>query len=288
VILLAFAIVVTAAVLGADPSWVIVSVFPLAAIAFFVIPPIGRRLVANSREPEPADQQTVDAWAEEHGWTFTATGPPPTPEVVEAVFRAAPGRPLLAQRSTNIVRGHFGAWDFASYRIEGSEAGSNLTPVPASARVENVVSVPLPGLVPELRLLDRRASFYGDFGLALPNVPTGDRRIDSRWRVQTRFATFVPDLFDATVREFLASVPDVPCTIVFRMGELLSTRDAYGTPSTITTRLELLTGLADRIPTRVYGRATPEEAGRGAYRLVATTNTINGWSAQREVRERNL
>jgi hypothetical protein len=223
-----------------------------------------------------------EAWADDHGWIYSAEEPPPAPEICEATFHQS-NHPHEVVRSTEVVRGTFNGWTFASSHLDGRTIGYGRNNEQGEPRSENIVVVTLPGLLPELRLRDRSAGRYDDYGLALPKVPMEKSAFSARWDVQTRFPDFARQLLTPDLMSHLTAAPQFPCTIVVRSGYLIACRDPRGDPDSIQDRLELLTRVAERIPAECWGNTNPVDAGAGVYTPRLARVGLNLWSTERTI-----
>lgn len=225
-------------------------------------------------------RQLNDAWARDHGWSYSAEEPPPIPEICEATFQQS-NHPHKVVRSTEVVRGTFNGWSFVSSHLDGRTLGYSSNNEEGDARSENIVVVTLPGLLPELRLRDRSAGRYEDYGFTLPRVQMEKSDFSARWDVQTRYPDFARQLLTPDLETYLSAAPPFPCTIVLRSGYLIACRDPRGDPDSIQARLELLTGVASRIPAECWGRTGPVEAGAGVYTPRVARVGLTLWSKER-------
>lgn len=212
------------------------------------------------------------------GWSFSPTGELPPAEVSEAVFHAD-RMAIQVTAAIDVTRGTASGFPFTAAHLDGvlmDGPGTGTT-----RRSENIVMLALPGLLPELRLRDRRAGTADDYGLDLPRVPSGNPVLDERWDVQTPHPDFLADLLTPKVQAYLAAIPSLPCTIVFRDGHLISCRDPEGSFASISERVRILAGLAELIPATCWNRATPEVAGRGTYPLLIARSNLTSWGQTR-------
>jgi hypothetical protein len=271
------------------PIFVALKSLPIVALAIAIVGVViffvggGRLLGVTTKRIAPAYRrirESAQQPAERSGWTWAAVGPAPTPEVVEAVFRMGQ-MPHVADRTTEVITGTSAGYAFRASHIEGHEEGYGSKTSGGPTRTENIVQLTLSGLLPELRLRDRLASNVGDYGMSMPSVSSGDARVDARWDIQTTHPDFARDFLDPAMLSFLASVPAVPCTIVCRMGELISCRDIVADFASISARLEILVGIASRIPAACWNRSTPEMAGRGHYPIKIARPNIVIWESAR-------
>lgn len=213
------------------------------------------------------------------GWTYSPSGDLPPAEVSEAVFHAD-RMAIQVTAAIDVTRGTASGFPFLAAHLDGvlrDGPGTGTT-----QRSENIVMLTLPGLLPELRLRDRRAGISDDYGLDLPRVSSGNAAIDARWDVQTPHPDFLADLLTPAVQAYLVAIPPVPCTIAFRDGYLISCRDPEGSFASISERVHILAGLAGLIPAECWNRATPEVAGHGTYPLLIARSNLTSWGQTRE------
>ena len=209
-----------------------------------------------------AIRQTAKAPALAAGFEFHEVFPAPSPGMTEAVFYRWRHQ-LVADRMTEVVTGVSGGHRFTAGHLEGFEIPRTQRPT-LSPFSENIVMIALPSLLPELKLRDRSASSPRDYGVTLPSAPTGDPAVDARWDVQSHHPELARLFFTPEMREYLALLPLVPCTMVIRNGYLISCRDPLGDFDSISARLRILGGVIDRLPSALLGRATTKlEAGSG-------------------------
>ena len=217
---------------------------------------------------------TAKAPALAAGYEFHDTFPAPSPGMSEAVFYRWRNQ-LVADRLTEVITGVAGTHRFTAGHLEGFEIPRTQRPT-RSPYSENIVMIALPGLLPELKLRDRSASSPRDYGITLPSAPTGDPAVDARWDVQSHHPELARMFFTPEVREYLARVPLVPCTMVIRNGYLVSCRDPLGSFESISERLAIMTGLIDLIPAELWERPTTAlEAGSG--RVAEGSIKVTGW-----------
>ena len=199
------------------------------------------------------------------GWTYRAEMPLPSPQTREAVFYHVE-RMLISHTFTEVTIGRFREFPFSSGHIIGHELSAEPVKSESPTKSENVIVLKLPGLLPEFKLFDRTTSRSRDYGVRLPVVPSGDTAVDARWEIQTHYPDFVADLLSPQVREYLANVPRVPCTINSRNGYLIASRDPQATFDSVIQRLEILSGFIEAMPPVVWQReTTPYVAGVGMH-----------------------
>jgi hypothetical protein len=229
-------------------------------------------------------RQAARPEAEAAGWNYTAEGPAPSRELAEAVFMQS-AQALRADHTIDVFTGEYNGYPFAAAHIDGYTTGFGGQDAKGRGpeRAENVVVLTLPGLLPELKLKDRTAPPRGDYGLDLPVVASGNAAVDARWEVQSSHPDAARSVLTSDVLDYLASVPDVPCTIVFRNGQLIACRDPEATFASISQRLEILTGIARRVPEQAWDSVTPEVAGRGAYPILIARVGVTAFQPTRTV-----
>lgn len=275
----AFLFVVLAPIVDNTPLFVIgllASMLGCAVLATAILKPLNKAI--DSRFGRLRDSN--ETWAASQGWNYSAEEAPPAPEICEATFQQS-NHPHKVIRSTNVVSGSFNGWAFTASHLDGRTIGYSRNDEEGEPRSENIVVVTLPGLLPELRFMDRTAGSYEDYGLTLPSIPLERSAFSTRWDVQTGYPEFAKQLLTPDVVNYLAAAPNFPCTIVMRNGFLIACRDPQGNPESIRQRLELLTGLADRVPAHCWGRANAVVAGAGVYTPVVARVGLTLWSKER-------
>jgi len=228
-----------------------------AVIVALVVTALAVQYTISYRLPPrfAARRATIAGPAKEAGWTYLGSSPLPSPQTLEAVFHYSRYK-LIPDSFTEVSTGEFRGHRFTAGHLDGHELPQATQRTPGRPYSENIVMMSLPGLLPELKLRDRTTSIIRDYGWDLAVVPTGDPAFDHRWEVQTNFADFASDLLTLELREFLVSVPPVPCTLVFRNGYLIASRDPEATFDSVNRRLEILAGVIERLPAKVWERET--------------------------------
>jgi hypothetical protein len=280
VVLLAVAVTLTALAFVTIPvTWVdIVLLFVFLFGAVIAGGLIMERLTGRIAARYARVRQQAAAEAPKAGWTYSPTGSLPPAEVSEAVFHSD-RMAIQVTTATEVTTGTASGFAFTASHLEGvlmDGPGKGTT-----QRSENIVVMTLAGPLPELRLRDRLAGTADDYGLNLPSVPSTHPLIDSRWEIQTSYPDFLSDLLVPEVQAYLAAIPPVPCTIVFRDGYLISCRDPEGSFASISERVHILAGLAGLIPAACWNRATPEVAGHGTYPVLVARANLTSWGQTR-------
>lgn len=206
------------------------------------------------------------------GWTFLDDAALPTPQTREAVFHRYK-RSLVPTGFSEVSIGRYEGKPFSAGHLAGLVLPEDGERGPGLDYSENIVIMSLPGLLPELKLRDRSVAEARDYGISLPIVAMPDAgRWESphlqRWAVQSNYPDFATDLLaDEGIRRYLEAVPRLPCTITFRNGYLIASRDPEGTYESILVRLQILSGLIDRLPARVWERETSPGVAGSTLRL---------------------
>ena len=232
---------------------IVAMVATLLAVSYYAFQKVPLKFAAR--------RAAIAAPARQAGWTYTDELALPSAQTLEAVFHYARDR-LVPETFTEVTTGQFEGHTFAAGHITGRERDEGGETVRGAAKSENIVLVSLPAPLPELKLRDRSTSIIRDYGWSMAVISTGDPAFDRRWEVQTNYAEFARELFSPELRSFLAEAPLVPCTIVIRNGYIIASRDPEATFSSVTTRLQILTGVIERVQPALWTRGTtPQEAG---------------------------
>jgi heme exporter protein D len=257
----------------------VVLAFAAIALAFTLMTLVARWLGPREDRLSAALRARGREQLAARGWTYSAEAAPLSRELEEAVMQAGSRRRAWT-RASDVITGTWRGRAFTAEHVDafqGTPGGS--TPIGSSAD-DNIVVMPTPGLVPELRIRDTGIRAEQDYGLGLPPVAAAFPGLGPRWQVQTPYPQFAADLLTPELCAYLDTVP-VPCTIAFRYGAIVSTGDLIGSVETIQARLEVLSGVLDRVPAAVWGRADDVTAGKGAYAVLGTSQRLTNWAPQR-------
>ncbi|QAY59225.1 hypothetical protein ET475_03935 [Microbacterium protaetiae] len=215
-------------------------------------------------------RRAASAEVASRGWQWHDAAPAPAQEICEAVLRRGRG-PIWPIGMSEVVDGTVSGRPFTGGHLVGYDYrtgnGGNAFGDRASV---NVVWMPLPASLPELRIVDD--GVRSDDGVRLPPLhrPAG---VSARWS----FEGFIPGFAEEVLTPaFIAVLEGAPasCTIVIRAGVILCYGDPVGDAAGISSRATLLSALIDQVPAPCWGRADALIAGTG----VSPVNAPDGAS----------
>ena len=198
--------------------------------------------------------------AEAAGWTWHDAAPVPAQEISEAVLRRHDRHPVWPTGMSEVVDGTVDGQPFTGGHLVGYALGKTRQATAYGDRVSaEVVWMPLPASLPELRIVDTQ--LRDDDGVRLPQLPLPSG-VSARWSVEGFVAPFAAELLTP---EFIATLETAPasCTVVIRAGVILCYGDPIGDVPSIATRANFLAALVARVPHSCWGRADALIAGTG-------------------------
>lgn len=221
----------------------------------------------------------------QRGWRWEDVAPPPALEVCEAVAfskrdkvylrflsfdsnKRMHGLRLATVGLTQVVSGMQRGYGFTAAHLIAYTVGYESRTVTGTRADENFVSVELPSLLPEVRIIDTQIPESRDFGLMLPQQLVSG--LPPRWRLEGFSEPFLRDLLSPNVIALLQNAPP-RCTIVIRAGNIICSGDLVADADSVLARLEFLIALIENIPEFCWQRADADVAGFGM------TAMVEGW-----------